>query len=218
MGRILEAVVGVAALAVALAAGCQSETRSPGGLSPSDLRELKSARFQATIWETRLPAERIGKVDAKTLASADDIQRALEALGATRALYQIDQVIDLAKAQIKVGKREPFVTGTRTTQAGGTINMVEYQEIGVIVQVSAKPTDRGPAAKVEVEMSALTDSATPIAEKVPAVSIHHGTLRHNGPVELGRPVVMASVDASTRDAQGRAIAYVCRIVFSAPAP
>jgi len=43
-------------------------------------------------------------------------------------------------------------------------------------------------------------------------------LRHNGPVELGRPVVMASVDASTRDAQGGAIAYVCRIVFSVPAP
>ena len=217
MRRIL-AVVGVAALAAALAAGCQDGTRGPGALSPSDLRELKSARFEATIWETRLPAERLGKVDAKALESAGDVQKALEGLGATRALYKVDQVIDLARAQIKVGKSEPFVTNTRTTQTGGMINTVQYQEVGAIFQVSAKPTDRGLEAKVEVEMSAVTDSGTPIADKVPAVSIHHVSLGHDGPVELGRPVVMASVDASTRDAQGAAVAYVCRIVFSAPAP
>jgi hypothetical protein len=217
MRRIL-AVVCVAALAAALAAGCQPETRGPGALSPSDLRELKSARFQATIWETRLPADRIGKVDAKALASADDVQKALEGLGATRTLYKVDQVIDLAKAQIKVGKSEPFVTNTRTTQAGGTINTIQYQEVGAIFQVSAKPTDRGLEAKVEVEMSALTDSGTPIADKVPAMSIHSVSLGHDGPVGLGRPVVMASVDASARDTEGKAIAYVCRVVFSAPGP
>ena len=216
--RGILAVVCATALAAALAAGCQPETRGPGALSPSDLRELKSARFQATIWETRLPAERIGTVDAKALASADDVQKALEGLGATRALYKVDQVIDLAKARIKVGKSEPFVTSAHATQMGGTINSVQYQEVGAIFQVSAKPTDRGLEAKVEVEMSALTDSATPIADKVPAMSIHNVALGHDGLVELGRPVVMASVDASTRDAQGGAIAYICRIVFSAPAP
>jgi len=205
-------------VAAALAAGCQDETRGPGALSPSDLRELKSARFQATIWETRLPAERLGKVDAKALASADDVQKALEGLGATRALYRVDQVIDLAKAQIKVSKTEPFVTATHTTETGGTINTVEFRQVGAIFQVSAKPTDRGLEARVEVEMSAVTDSGTLIADKVPAVSMHHVSLGHNGPVELGRPAVMTSVDASTRDAQGGAIAYICRIVFSAPAP
>lgn len=217
MRRML-AVGCVAALAAALAAGCQSETRGPGALSPSDLRELKSARFEATIWETRLPADRLGKVDAKALASADDVQKALEGLGATRALYQVDQVIDLASAQIKVSKREPFVTNTRPTQTGSMVSTVQYQDVGAIFQVSAKPTDRGLEARVEVEMSALTQSGTPIAGRMAAVSIHHVSLGHNGAAELGRPVVMASVDASTRDEQGNAIAYVCRIVFSAPGP
>lgn len=207
------------AVAMAWAAGCEPEAMRTG---PDVTPSLAPVRFQATIYEVRLKADRVAHLDAEHLAATAgtgaDFEKTLADMGETRTLYRVDQAVNLVDDRIHIGKREPFVTGTRTTQAGGTINKVQYQEIGVIFQVSAKPTDRGLAAKVEVEMSALTDSATPVAEKVPALSIHHVSLRHNGPVELGRPVVMASVDASTRDAQGGAIAYVCRIVFSAPAP
>jgi len=180
--------------------------------------DLKSARFQATVYETRVPEKGISAFDAKSLAAkagtAADLQKALAACGKTKVLYQVDQTVNLAEDRIHIGKREPFVTNTRRTDRGQTINTVQYEHVGVIFQVMGKPTDSGLDATVRIEMSALTESGTKISETAKAVTVRTVELGHNGPVQLGKPVVLVSLDASSKDADGNAIAYVCRIVFS----
>ena len=203
------------ALALVCAAGCEDQAKRPAA-KPAG--ELKSAHFQATVYETRVPENRIGAFDAKSLAAkaitAADLQKALAACGKTKVLYQVDQTVNLAEDRIHIGKREPFVTNARRTDRGQTINTVQYERVGVIFEVMGKPTDSGLDATVRIEMSALTESGTKISENAFAVTVRTVELGHNGPVQLGRPVVLVSIDASTKDADGNAVAYVCRIVFS----
>jgi len=182
--------------------------------------ELTSARFQATVYETRVPEKGIGAFDATSLAAkaatAEDLQKALAACGKTKVLYQVDQTVNLTEDRIHIGKREPFVTNTRRTERGPTISTIQYEDVGVIFQIAGKPTASGLDATVRIEMSALTDSAKKISENVNAVTVRTVELGHNGPVQLGNPVVLVSLDASSKDADGNAIAYVCRIVFGEP--
>ncbi len=184
--------------------------------------ELKSARFQATVYETRVPAKGIGAFDSKLLAAkagtAADLQKALSACGKTKVLYQVDQTVNLAEDRIHIGKREPFVTNTRRTERGPAINTIQYQHVGIIIAVSGKPTGSGLDATVRIEMSALTESGTKVSENVNTVTVRTVELGHNGLVQLGKPVVLVSLDASSKDADGNAIAYVCRIVFGEPGP
>ena len=183
--------------------------------------ELTSTRFQATVYETRLPEKGIGAFDSQLLAAkagtAADLQKALTACGKTKVLYQVDQTVNLAEDRIRIGKREPFVTNTRRTERGPTINTIQYQDVGIIIEVSGKPTGSGLDATVGIEMSALTESGTKISENVNAATVRSIELGHKGPVQLGRPVVLVSIDASSKDADGNAVAYVCRIVFGKPA-
>ena len=183
--------------------------------------ELTSARFQATVYETRVPEKGIDAFDAKSLAAkagtAADLQKALAACGKTKVLYQVDQTVNLAEDRIHIGKREPFVTNTRRTERGPSINTVQYERVGVIFEVAGKPTAGGLDATVRIEMSALTESGTKISENVNAATVRSIELGHNGPVQLGKPVVLVSLDASSKDADGNAVAYVCRIVFGEPA-
>ena len=182
--------------------------------------ELTSARFQATVYETRVPEKGIDAFDAKSLAAkagtAADLQKALAACGTTKVLYQVDQTVNLAEDRIHIGTREPFVRNTRRTERGPAISTVQYEHVGVIFAIKGKPTDSGLDATVQVEMSALTDSAKKISENVNAATVRSVELGHNGPVQLGRPVVLVSLDASSKGADGNAIAYVCRIVLSEP--
>jgi len=214
-GRVIACCI---ALMAGVGVGCQPEARGARGPAPVALRDLRSARFQATVYEVRLPGDRITGLDAKALAAAGDLRKTLEGLGVTKALYQIDQNVDLAESRITIGKDEPMVTATRKTQTGQVINAVRYQSVGAVFQISVKPTAQGLHATVAVEVAALTESPSRIMENVPAMTIRNTTMGHDGPVELGRPVVMLSADASSRDADGNAIACVCRVVFSEATP
>jgi len=210
MTRLMIAVC-CTALALAVAVGCEEQAKRPAG-------ELASARFQATVYETRVPEAGVGAFDSESLAAkagtAADLQKALAACGTTKVLYQVDQTVNLADDRIHIGKREPFVTNTRRTERGPAISMVQYEQVGVIFAIKAKPTDSGLDATVRIEMSALTESGTKISENVNAATVRSIELGHNGPVQLGKPVVLVSVDASSKDADGNAVACVCRIVFS----
>lgn len=209
-------VVGCLVLAVVCATGCEPETRKAQG-GPEALGA--SARFQATIFEVRLPADGIGRLDAKALvasaATPADLEKALAALGKTTILYKVDQTVSLAKDTVTINKREPFVTASRVLDGGQTVNTIQYQEVGAMFHVAGQPAATSAAMDVtlRVEMSALTDSTTNISENVKAPTVRNIIMGHNGPVEGGRPVVMVSADASSKDAQGNAIAYVCRVVF-----
>lgn len=73
------------------------------------------------------------------------------------------------QATITVGKTLPFITNTRITDQGQTINTVQYQDIGIILRVIPFITSDGMVEMiVSPEISSLTSETIPISPGVGA--------------------------------------------------
>ncbi|KPK48320.1 MAG: hypothetical protein AMK72_07270 [Planctomycetes bacterium SM23_25] len=203
------------AVALAWVAGCEPEARRTGS---EVAQSLTPVRFQAAIYEVRLKADRLAHLDAERLAAKAgtgvDFEKTLADMGEARALYRVDQMVNLTDDRIHIGKREPFVATTRASRDGNVVSMIQYEHVGVLFGFSGRLTEQGPDVKLDIEMSSLTDSATEVSGGVKAVTTRKAVLGRNGPIRLGRPEVLVSADASAEGADGDVLAYVCRIVFS----
>jgi general secretion pathway protein D len=73
------------------------------------------------------------------------------------------------KATITVGQEVPFITDTRVTETGQTINTIKYQDIGIILSVTPTINPDGLVIMdVKPEISTTTAETVPISEKVSA--------------------------------------------------
>jgi len=208
------------AIGLAIAAGCGGEARPKEAASPAAGGEATaSVRLEAVIYETRLPAERLAALDADRLAQAGDLQKTLDGLGPTRVLYRVDQAVSLAGDRIHIGKREPIVTGSRVMDGGRVVNTVQYREVGAMFEVKGRPAG---ADRLEVdlniEMAVQGESPAKVGEGVPAAAFRRLVMSRKGPVGLGNAAVLVSADATSQNAEGRAVANVCRVVFGRLAP
>lgn len=71
------------------------------------------------------------------------------------------------QATILVGQQVPFITDSRITDAGQTINTVQYQDIGIILRVTPFITAQGMVEMiVSPEISSLSDRTVPISNTV----------------------------------------------------
>ncbi|HAU37954.1 MAG TPA: type II secretion system protein GspD [Phycisphaerales bacterium] len=76
---------------------------------------------------------------------------------------------DNQEASIMIGKEVPFITNTRTTDTGQTINTIEYDDIGIILTVTPHINPQGLVTlDVYPEISTLTGETIPISETVNA--------------------------------------------------
>ena len=116
------------------------------GMLPSP--EILSAQFQATVYEVQAAAERLGSLDDKVLtrqaATPETLLAALAQTGKPRLLYRIEQPVNVFSTRIIIGSSEPVISGTRTTTTGGTVNSINYQNVGFIVGLSAQGSAEGP--------------------------------------------------------------------------
>jgi len=76
---------------------------------------------------------------------------------------------DNKEATITVGNEVPFITNTRTTETGQTINTIQYEDIGIILKVTPHINTEGLVIMdVVPEISSLTGQTVPISETVDA--------------------------------------------------
>lgn len=72
-------------------------------------------------------------------------------------------------ATITVGEEVPFIRNTRITETGQTINTIEYEDIGIILEVTPHINPEGLVIMdVSPEISAITGKTVPISETVNA--------------------------------------------------
>ena len=72
-------------------------------------------------------------------------------------------------ASITVGTEVPFVTDSRTTETGQTINTIDYEDIGIILEVTPVINNEGLVIMdVSQEISAISDTTVKISETVDA--------------------------------------------------
>ncbi len=76
---------------------------------------------------------------------------------------------DNHEATITVGQEVPFITNSRTTDLGQTLNTIQYQDIGIILNVTPHINPEGLVIlDVAPEISQLTGTTVPISETVSA--------------------------------------------------
>lgn len=202
-------------------------TRKPAPGSPQAAPAAQyPVRFETTVYEVRVPADRLKELDAAALtpraATPEDLEKALAELGPTRALYRIDQIINLYGASIRLSKREPVVTGSRVREDGGVVNMVQHQEVGLIVDiaVAAAADAKGEGLNVILkgELAALSEGRAEITKSFKAPVVYSVAFSGTVPLALGRPFVTLSADLSAAGADGKAVAFVWRGRFSEARP
>ena len=103
----------------------------------------------------------------------DDVTVALRALQTVGKLDVLSRPYILASdnqpSNITVGQEVPFIQNTRTTETGQTINTIQYEDIGIILNVTPHINPDGVVIMdVAPEISALTGDTVAISETVSA--------------------------------------------------
>ena len=190
-----------------------------GGPPAPALGTGPACALDATVYEVRVAAEQIGKLDVDALAnaseSAETFEKALAALGATRPLYRANQSVRLSGDAITIGSEVPVVSNTRLTDKGQAINTVSYQATGAHFTIVGKAGAGGVNLDLGIEVSSAGE-AVPVGEKAAASVRRRATLSHKGPAEPGKPFVLLTADAGSVDKDGKAVAYIARITLGEP--
>jgi hypothetical protein len=167
--------------------------------------EILSAQFQATVYEVQGTSERLGSLDAKALtsqaATPEALLSTLAQTGEARLLYRIEQPVNVFSTTITIGSSEPVITGTRTTTSGQAVNSISYQNVGVIVRLSAQgpPKDESGAAPIvttAIRLSVLRAGEKEIAPGQKDSAIRAMSLDGNGALELNQPRVLLAISSN----------------------
>ncbi len=196
------------------------------GALPGRPADVLTARFQATILEVEAGADRLPQIEnlarSKRVLSAQELQRTLSNQGPTRVLYSFDQPVNVYSESIHLGSSEPVVINSRMTDPGRAINSIQYQDVGIIIRLSAQspPRDaerKGPDVTLAIELSALALSHVEIAPGRKAVATRKMSLDHTETLALGQPRTMLLVHSASTDPQTPPTTYVVWYLFAQPA-
>jgi len=164
-----------------------------------------------------VPREQAGSLDAERLraeaGTVASLLAAMKNLGPARALYRIDQPVDLEKPlAVRLGAAVPI--GQSAAAAGPKGRTGSYQDASCAVQLRGGWT--GGAAgngqfQLRQELSHIAGSGRTAADDHAALTLVNVNQEFGGVAVSGRPIVMLSIsDDGTGDV---ARAYVTRLVL-----
>jgi general secretion pathway protein D len=121
-----------------------------------------------------------------------------------RALEQVGKLDVLSRpyilasdnqlASITVGQEIPFITNSRITDTGQTINSVEYDDIGILLDVIPHINSEGLVIlDVAPEISALTGTQIPISDTVSSPVIAKRSAQSRVAVKDGQTIVIGGL-------------------------
>jgi general secretion pathway protein D len=101
---------------------------------------------------------------------------------------------DNKKATITVGEEVPFIRDSRTTDEGSTINTIEYEDIGIILNVTPHINPDGLVIMdVAPEISTLTGNTVPISETVDAPTFAKRSASSRVAIQNGQTIVIGGL-------------------------
>ncbi|MBE0535382.1 MAG: hypothetical protein IH624_06900 [Phycisphaerae bacterium] len=101
---------------------------------------------------------------------------------------------DNQTARILVGEEVPFITNTRETNEGQTINTIQYQDIGIILEVTPSINPEGLVImNVVPEISTTTAKTVPISETVNAAVYAKRSAETRVAVRDGQTIVIGGL-------------------------
>lgn len=188
---------------------------------PLEQVDRRRTSFQYVVYELDLPPDRIAvlRVDELTAQAetAYSLKAALEEFGGVRTLYRAEQIVQLGQASKKktvftTGSKTPFVRNMTIGERGNVNSQVEYEDVGCIVRIEGDwDAPSGGFARIEMELSSLTDSTVNLGNDVKAPIFHNIVQQFDGPITSGEPIVLLTIDGSGE--KETATAYITRIRF-----
>jgi len=101
---------------------------------------------------------------------------------------------DNQEASIIVGEEVPYITNTRVTDLGQTINTIEYDDVGIILTVTPHVNPRGLVIMdVAPEISSITSATVPISETVDATVFSKRSASTRIAVPNGQTIVIGGL-------------------------
>ena len=202
--------------------------RGMGGMSAARtpvLGEGPACTFDATIYDVRMAADQIGRLDVVALSgasgSAEAFEKALGALGTAKPMYRADQSVRLSGDTISIGAQVPYVTSSSMTAGGQTMHSITYVHTGAIFSLAGKTDANNVDMDLTIEVSSMLESAVTTGGDAKSPIMHTATLSHKGPVTPRKSFIVVTVDAGSLDKDGKAVAYIGRVTVGepqAPAP
>lgn len=217
----------LSALTAGSVLGAETDAGGPGKSGPANApaSQILPAQFQATVYEVKATADRVGALDGKTLATkaatAEGLLSVLTNSGPARILYRVDQPVNVLSEKILVGSSEPVITATRISASGQPVNTVTHQNVGVHVRLSAEAPSgeakgRNPGVKMSMGLSVLVPSGIELAPGVPATTTRSMSIEHEETLEFDQPLVVVTVYSEATQTQAIPTAYVIRYLFRRP--
>ncbi len=101
---------------------------------------------------------------------------------------------DNQPSNMLVGQEFPFVTNTRETDAGNTINTIEYRDIGLILNVTPQINpDNRVTLDVTQELSAISGQTVPISDTLDATIIEKRMAQTRIAIKDGQTIVIGGL-------------------------
>ncbi len=127
-----------------------------------------------------------------------DLEVTIRAIAEVAELEVLSRPSILARnnqtAIITIGKEVPFIRNSRVTETGQIINTVEYEDIGIILQVTPHITaDRLVEMDVMPEISTLTGETVPISASIEAPVFAKRSAQTRVVVPDGKTVVIGGL-------------------------
>ena len=195
-----------------------------GGAMPAQsptLGEGPTCTFDATIYDVRVPVDQIGRLDVDALSrageTAEGFEKALFELGATKPMYRAHQSVRLGGDVVIISSQVPIVTSNTVTANGQTVSSYTYQNVGAHFNVAGRSA--GPASSeldLSIQVSSTSDTGTMVGPGVMAPVMRSATRVHKGSFQPKKPFVVVSVDAGATDKDGKAVAYIARVIVGEP--
>ena len=130
-----------------------------------------------------------------TGGSFQSLLRALQSQGRVEMLSRPTVLAtDNQIARINIGQRVPFVTSSRVTEGGSIFNTIQYEPVGIILELTPHINPDG-FVKLEVfpEISSLSDSSVQVSEGVNAVIINSRSAETTVTVQDGHTIVIGGL-------------------------
>jgi general secretion pathway protein D len=107
---------------------------------------------------------------------------------------------DNQAANITVGQRVPFITRTQITDAGQVINTIQYEDVGIILDVTPHINAEGLVIMdVSPQISSLTETTVPISETVNAPVFNQRSAQSRVAIRDGQTIVIGGLMEDRKD-------------------
>jgi hypothetical protein len=198
--------------------GSRKIRRSRASGPPASQPAVPALRFEGTVFQVVVAKEQVVDLDSTALADrADTAQHLAEALhefGPVEVLYRVDQAVpmDARTHRIDIATTVPYVSGTQTSSTGQISTSIKRTSVGGIFGVWIRMIEGVPDDHVQlnldVELASMTGSTIDLGQGVSAPVFWEVTQTFGGTWELGRPIVLLSVDGAATTGRNEPLALV----------